>query len=753
MLVVVGFAALGGCRTCIDSDVPRQYACTGDAGIGDECPDRYNDNGGLLAVWECNTTWGYCFDTTKGEPNPCRVDSECGGGWRCTPDGRCGDPSQEGTLSTVDFDEPEKLHPVAFEQRPDRLESAAPLRVPNVGGLRTESALAGRSAGQGVEVLGVTSVTDPDGDRFRTTYRRIPSPGDDFALTVGVSGGQGVQHFLWSLPAQRLSLTTLSSDGGMQTDANAAPGLNACTWVAPLRTAGDPVSALNGSVQLRHGSGLALVSPYFGLLDAGVSGSDAREVVLLTPPLCSNGWLAVIARTNGLEAVRVTASGPESLGTVMALNPGDFRIATRGTESWLAWRSGAMGGNASKISAAELTGLCLDAGMPEVVELQRPVCPVGDYRAYDLVDTGAGPPELVTECVEFNDAGVELNNIVFLGERRTPAAYLPSRIVTRESAQVFSRFTGGLLTQGPNLVVQDPLSLPSPPETLVPVDGKLHAPTTNASFVHEPWGFMIEQVPAWAALPANYVESVDWFIARSGVVIDLQDDGVIALPEDDWANPSSYVLSELLLQTDGGAVLVATHDDAFDVAELGDEQPTLVTRLKPSPATPILSLALQPGRDGGVAEGFVVAGLDLFEVRASTPRRWSASKVSLAGLRPVFTWFDQGWPRALLDDGTVVGLFTRVPLSGTLPEEVRAGGALCGAPFALTATGLWTLLPPEPGAEDSRHQWVELGLKDTTEETDFSRGRLLTLDDELYVFSNSGGTWKVTPAGGACPSP
>lgn len=751
MLVVVGFAALGGCRTCIDGDVPRQYACTGDAGVGDECPDLLNDKGGVVAAWECNPTWGYCFDTTKGEPNPCRVDSECGGGWRCTPDGRCGDPAQEGELSTVELESLDQLHPLAFQQRPDRLESAAPLRVPSVSGLWTESALAARSVGPGVEVLSVSSLSDPDGDYFRTTYRRLPSPGDDFALTVGATA-QGVQQFLWSLPAQRLSRTTLSSDGGTALEPDAAPGLNACSWVAPLRTAGDPVPLLNGTLQVRHGNGLALVSPYFGRLDAGVAGSDAREVALLTPPLCPNGWLVVVARTTGLEALRVTGAGAESLGIAPAVNPGDFRIATRGAQSWLAWRSGVMGGNSSKLSMAELTGLCLDAGLPIADDLNRPVCPTGEYQAYDLVDTDGGVPELVTECVELSDAGQPLNDVVFVGERRTPAAYVPARTVTRESAQVFSRFESGLLTQGPNLVSQDPLTLPEPPEALYPYDGALHAPTAQASFLHEPWGFMIEQVPAWTALPANYVELADWIIARSGVVIDLQDDGVIALPEDYWDNPSSYVLSELLPQSDGGAVLVATHDDAFDVAELGDDQPTLVTRLKPSPATPILSLALQPARDGGTAEGFVVAGLDLFELRASTPRRWSATKVALAGLRPVFTWFDRGWPRALLDDGTVVGLFTRVPLSGTLPEEVRAGGQLCGAPFALTTNGLWQLLPPPPDSEDGRAQWVQLGLRDG-ELTDFSRGRLLTLDDELYVFSNSGAAWKLTPAGGACPSP
>ncbi|GMU60730.1 MAG: hypothetical protein AMXMBFR34_24930 [Myxococcaceae bacterium] len=36
-------------------------------------------------------------------------------------------------------------------------------------------------------------------------------------------------------------------------------------------------------------------------------------------------------------------------------------------------------------------------------------------------------------------------------------------------------------------------------------------------------------------------------------------------------------------------------------------------------------------------------------------------------------------------------------------------------------------------------------------DTDFSRGRLLVLDDKLFVFASTGAAWVVTPAGGACP--
>jgi hypothetical protein len=197
-------------------------------------------------------------------------------------------------------------------------------------------------------------------------------------------------------------------------------------------------------------------------------------------------------------------------------------------------------------------------------------------------------------------------------------------------------------------------------------------------------------------------------------------------------------------------VLVAVHDDAFDVAELGSGTATLATRLKPNPAAPILSLALQPPRDGGTAEGYVVAGLDLFAVNASTPRRWRSEQVPLAGLRPIFTWFDQRRPRVLTDDGTVLGLGTRVPLSTTLDDEVRAGAALCGAPFALTASTLFRLVPGVAGA---RATWDPVPLPGASVEDDFSRGRLMTVGDHLYVFSSSGATWRLAPQGGGCPTP
>lgn len=752
VFVFLAVAALGGCRTCIDGTTPRNYACSGDAGAGvNECPDEYFDDGGVKVAWACNTTWGYCFDTTKGEPNPCSADEQCGGGWRCTPDGRCGDPSQEGDVSILGVDAGDKLHPLAFEEAPDRLEAAAPQRTARPLGAVIEGSLAGRSAGPGVEVLSVSASTSPDGTTYETRYARLPSPGDDFAVTVGTDTRP--RTFVWSLPNKHVVATELLPGGGTDTNILLAPTLTGCSWVAPVRTAGEPSPVLNGAVQVRHDDGLAVVSPFPGRPTVGVGG-DAGELAVLTSPYCDSGWLVVVTRPDRIEVLRVAGDGGVApLLEPSFANPGDLRVAARDDRAWVSWRYGPSA-NAAHLAFAEVSGVCTDAGIALMhTELQRSVCPRGDYRAYDLAFTGPGAPELITECVEYTDAGEEQNDIVYVGEQKTPFAYLPPRIVTRESAQVFSRFAGGQLTQGSSLLEQEPVSLPLPPQTLYPTaDGGLHAPSVKASFGLQGWGFMIEEVSAWTALPANYVESEDWYIARSGVVIDLEDDQAIALPEDDWANPSAYVLSSLLAPDGGPRVLVATHDDAFDVAEMDDPQPVLVTRLRPSPATPILSLALQPARDGGTAEGYLVAGLDLFEVRAPTPRRWSASKVALSGLRPVFVWFDHERPRALLDDGTVMGLSTRVPLSVTLEDEVRAGGQLCGAPFALTASALYRLVPSATGDGGARYEWLEVGLDGADEETDFSRGRLLTLDDQLYVFSNAGETWVVSPPENRCPS-
>ena len=35
IVVVLGLAVLGGCRTCIDPEVPRNYLCTGDGGAAE----------------------------------------------------------------------------------------------------------------------------------------------------------------------------------------------------------------------------------------------------------------------------------------------------------------------------------------------------------------------------------------------------------------------------------------------------------------------------------------------------------------------------------------------------------------------------------------------------------------------------------------------------------------------------------------------------------------------------------------------
>ncbi|MEW5737990.1 MAG: hypothetical protein AB1938_03635 [Myxococcota bacterium] len=732
-VVVLLLAALGGCRTCIDAEAPRNYQCVGDGGA-DECP------GG----WRCNTTWGYCFDPDVGAALPCSVDSQCGGGWRCTPAGTCGDPAQEGELSVVEVAGPgTPLNPRLFLPRPAVLRSSESVRVelPNKG--IAEHSVAGRAGpGMPVEWLGVHSEELPDGEKVTTSRVVLPAALDDFAVTISFS--TGFRHWLWGIEQGAVKRWEYV-DGGLVGPVEVLPRpvlpANAWTSITPLRTGGGSGFSF-GVVGVATATSFSLRAP--PPVPAGVEFTlpyPGKEAAWFSGSGCSVAGAVVLATDAGLAAFGLDGGTP--FWSEPAAGATDLRLFLSGPRTFLSWRRPGLKGG--KVKGVELTNLCASPDAGPLLELSRDVCPEGDFEAYDMVDLGDPLPGFVTECRL--DGGT---HVVYAGERTMPEEYLPPRVSSREGTTVFSRFSGGQLTFGPSLVKQEPLTLLRPPEALVPESDGLKAYTPSASFVRTDWGFLLRERQAWEGLPAAWLPEEGWSVTRTGVVVD-EAGRAVALPEVEWDNPGTYVLAEVLAQGDGGAVLVATHDDALDVAELGAEEPTLVTRLKPSPATPILSMALQEVTDGGVAEGFVVAGLELFSVQASTERRWTSAPVPLSGLRPVFVWFDRGRPRALLDDGTVLGLRTRVPLSGKLAGEVRAGAALCGAPFALTDSELFRLVESPSGG---RSEWEAVGLPlppGLSRETDFSRGRLMVLGETLFVFASTGAAWTVTPAGGGCP--
>lgn len=750
--------AFGSCRTCVDPGIPRNYQCSADAGPGvDECPDEYDTQGNRVSAWECNPTWGFCFDTARGEPNPCRADAECGGGWRCTPDGRCADPATEGAVSTVEVDESVSLHPRVFAAEPRVFESSEAVRYadPQDSVLTVSTSVLG-IGDAGIEWLTVDSRKTPEGELYQTSVAQGPVSGlvSDLAVTTYRAPLRAL-HYAWGVVDAGVFLLDRDDLARLRP----VMGTQSAVSVAPLRLSGDGLGVASGAVGVRMAGRFGIRTPT-GRLTLDFPFSDVGEAAWYGGADCGADGALLLARATGLEVYRVDAPGTRVVDLPLSLRPSDLRLLDVGPRTWLGWRGVGTGSpDAGQLSLIEVTGVCglADAGAPRLPErLRREPCPEGAFAGYDLVDTGGAAPEFVTECLAVD------THLLFLGERRTPIAYLPPRLATREGSWVFSRFQAGQLTVGPGLLDQEPLSLSRPPDVLLPAaTGDLVAFTPNAVFFLEDWGFMLEEKPAWQDLPAALVPQRGWALTRTGLVVDIGQSGeVLALPAEDWKNPSSPVLAEVLPQPDGTEVLVAAHDDAFDVAEVGGDVATLATRLKPSPATPILSMALQPSRDGGTAEGYVVAGLELFQVFAPSPRRWSAARVPLAGLRPVFVWFDRGRPRALLDDGTVLGLVTRVPLSRGLEDEVRAGAALCGAPFALTDDALYRLAPAAPGASRP-YEWdfvqlpgAEVDRGDGTfDVTDFSRGRLMVLGDALYVFSSAGAAWKLTPEGGACPAP
>jgi hypothetical protein len=636
-----------------------------------------------------------------------------------------------------------------FAEEPTAFESAEATQYTRDGArYRSTSVLGKRPSGE-YEWLTVDSEFNDDGATHQTgTILWDPREGlSDVAVSVASAGGPFL-HVAWGIVDGGLGYIERSQVGSALPRPVSTTGR--CLSVSPLRVSGDLAPELNGAVGVRYADHFevrvpAPVGPVVSV------GGPVGEAAWVDVAACGPSGGLVVTRDGGLELIRSGDAGaPFSLA--LGYVPGDLRLVKEASSTWLGWRSmSALDGGAldgGRASMLDLEQVCRgrDAGL---VSLRRGLCPEGALvSGFDLQPTATlGPPDFVTECRDGD------TNVLFYGERMTPLAYLPPRLVTREGSVVFSRFEGGQLTFGEGLLRQTALALSQPPDLVLRLDGGIVVFTDQDIFLYDegaPQGVMLVEQRAWEGLPASLIEARGWVVGRTGVVVDtFGDGGILALPEVDWRNPSTYVLSEALDLDDGGTLVVATHDDAFDVAEVSPEEGTLSTRLRPSPAAPILSLALQKPEDGGAAEGYVVAGLDLFRVTAPTPRRWSASPVSLSGLRPIFTWFDHGRPRALMDDGTVLGLGTRVPLSEQLGDEVRAGAALCGAPMALTANGLYRLVPGEAGA---RAAWEPVPLPGG-EATDFSRGRLLVGEGLLLVFASTGATWVIAPDGVDCAPP
>jgi hypothetical protein len=175
---------------------------------------------------------------------------------------------------------------------------------------------------------------------------------------------------------------------------------------------------------------------------------------------------------------------------------------------------------------------------------------------------------------------------------------------------------------------------------------------------------------------------------------------------------------------------------------------TLTVRIAPQVFKPILSLsalAPVPLLDGGappVAAGYALTGGGLFRFTAQSALHWRSEALSVP-FGGIALWSDADAGRLGYPDGTVLSLPSRVRLSAPLGDAgtVLRYAQLCGQPFALAASGLYRLQPPNDGGTAS---WQAEALPSLGDRT-FAGARLDVDGDELLLSTPHGSVVRLMP--------
>jgi hypothetical protein len=699
------------CKARFSAEVPRPYACS-------EAPDEACPGG-----WVCNLAAHLCIDPDAGVAVACRSDADCGGGWRCGPSQVCVDRSVEGAVTSAPEATSTLLTPHFLTLRPEApvVSQEAVVSVSSGGYRLGADVLFARADGGAPLWVGFGAQAMPTGE----TYFGLTIPTMNAAAvhlpTTQPMGEQSV-HALWSVqPSGATSLALpLLDDGGYADVALDAPS----TRLSPLATTGLWwESRLEGAV-----------------ITWGLDGGGVLRLPLQSG---GNAYGSVVAGAMTLAPAAADVR-------FAALNLDGGEVLLRGGLEGLSW--------------GPLSGSLQATPVGPVAELQVfdvAGTPVVGWREADggalhwggFVD-GAFAVGSRTPVPCENDAGVVTlaawwlvpgSPVSVAGlcrgqrglERFLDGAHSPVSGDRMLSAGSTTRW--GFTERGA-IVREDPsgdtlFTLPRAPDALMKLDD-LGLPGVTISlgddyFEPSPLGLTRGlHVPSSNSMLA--ADDGHYRVTRLGLVI--RGRAAVGSPSVDWVLPASPVLLTTLARPASTDVVVVTHDDELDVAVLKADGglAELTPRLRPSPGFPVTQVMLQPTTDGGLAEGYLIAGSDLFRVTASSPTRWQATREALPN-QPLTVWLDGAHSRTVLVDGAVFGLTARVTLTPPTPAPAVSALAPCGAPWVLTDDGLV--------------RWADGGWSDVplagVEQADFAQGRLLELDGGLYVFDSRGMAWSV----------
>lgn len=208
-------------------------------------------------------------------------------------------------------------------------------------------------------------------------------------------------------------------------------------------------------------------------------------------------------------------------------------------------------------------------------------------------------------------------------------------------------------------------------------------------------------------------------------------------------------------EPDGGFLYVSSFDALF-AGPINATAP-MALRLVPASRSAITSLAAAPGPetlpDGGVVQrwGYVVAQGRLFRFE-SRNRVWRSDEIELPELA-VTVWFDGRRARVGTSTGRVFGLPTRVPLSEPLPGTASAFVSVCGHAFTATSAGVFTLERSDAGLATWRlHEGLAAALPRGAGAGLPGDGlRLFELDAELVAVNADGVVASLTFDCGGSP--
>ena len=741
--------------------------------------------------WVCGLD-GTCHDPLVGAPYPCALDTDCAAAWRCSVDGRCvGNVADEALRAGPGPLDAGRAFHWPLQRLPDQFAVGEMLALGPNDLVQPFGYLQGSQLTVGYQVV---SVVDSS---FGTAQpMRVLDAGSD-VKDFGLSGDTLVLQRQGGVESVRLLF-----DGGLL----AGPP-------TPAPVLGDRIRITRGIAPLAVSFTEAAVwllgpsVPPFAQGARPVVGLDGgprviRDVADVSTRACaskvtiaSDELVIYLPRDRNGFFLDSDAGFPAAvtleLGTLKGLVGVDFKANTLRTpgDGVLAMASKAPADGGQALVVLVDLADAPDAGCDKVDVTLRlgpyPLCSPGDTVVDFHPLSGGAKPELVARCRNGDRERTMMLSVPAGGEARL----VDARPVADDSSLFSDAVQGSRSTPGapgyvgghgqlwvgsaawpPVPVVPD-----RPPQfavlTFTPASPG-RAASSAPLFGNPTGGWLLgseSSLPVWVQYRPGDPRAVatiagkpSWAVMEGGLVLDLENHALVGSPMS--SSPGGFAgpyLAAFTQTSDGGQQLVVSSGDALYGADVDRKVGELEWKLVPLSGANLRSMVFLPGRvqgDGGVPlfEGYVLAQTHLFALTAVSTQRWQTQELSLpADGEPEKVWADGPRARLAFEDGRVMSLPGRVMIAPMLPEKDATDFAqVCGQGYALSSGGLYRLDRAADGGPVG--DWASVPVTSFLPggadggDFGFTGGRLLTLNNDLYVFSRFGAAAKLSgPA--TCP--